>query len=330
MIRSRILSALALASFSLGALAVTGCGDSTEPGEGDPNANTGTGGSGGDGAGGAGGDGAGGGNAGSAGEPAEVTGPDKYIPEPSGACPEFKEGTLEFEVDGKSRRAEVWMSDEAKSQDGPLIFFWHGMGSTPQDAMIFSQQLSAIKAQGGILVGPYAGTSPAPAMGMPWYLTTGSGEHLDMRLADEIVACANEKVGIDTKRIHSTGFSAGALNSVQFSMLRSGYVASMASWSGGLMGNPEVQDSGNKYAAFLFHGGVNDTQIINFKNVTEAYEKELTGAGHFSIVCDHGGGHSYPQGTAANVWQFLQDHPYGTAPSPYAEKLPAAFPSYCD
>ncbi len=323
MIRARILSAFAVTTFALGVTATTGCGDSTDSTEG---ADTNAGAGGGDGGGGDGGDGGDGGG----GEPAEATGPDKYIPEPSAACPEFSEGSVEFDVDGTTRKAEIWMSDEAKSKDGPLIIFWHGMGASPRDAMIFSPVLDDIKAQGGILVAPYSGTSPAPPAGFPWYLTTGAGELLDMDLADEIVACANENVGIDTNRIHTTGFSAGALNAVQFSMRRSGYVASMASWSGGQMGSPDVQDPDNKYAAFLFHGGEEDVQVINFKNVTEKYEETLTAAGHFSLLCDHGGRHSFPRGTETNVWQFFQDHPYGTAPSPYADKMPAGFPDYCE
>jgi predicted esterase len=327
MIRSRILSAFALASLAASALSLAGCGD--EDAAADPNVSDGDAGTGGDSGGGASG-GAGDSAGGSGGEPAEPTGADRFIPEPSGACPEFTDGTVEFDVDGTTRKVEIAMSDAAKEMDGPVIFFWHGMGSSPADAQIFNPVLSDIKAQGGLLVSPYSGTSPAPPMGFPWYLTSGGGDLFDMDLADEIVACAKEKVGIDSSRIHTTGFSAGALNSVQFAMRRSGYVASMASWSGGLMGAPDVQDPENKYAAFLFHGGSSDVQMINFETVTTAYKDNLDAAGHFSMVCNHGGGHSYPQGTAANVWQFFQDHPYGTAPSPYDGKIPAAFPSYCE
>ena len=31
----------------------------------------------------------------------------------------------------------------------------------------------------------------------------------------------------------------------------------------------------------------------------------------------------------ASVWQFFQDHPYGTDPSPYAGGLPAGFFADC-
>jgi len=55
---------------------------------------------------------------------------------------------------------------------------------------------------------------------------------------------------------------------------------------------------------------------------------ELAGAGHFAAICDHGGGHTYP-GEPDSVWQFFQDHPWGTVPSPYEGGLPAGFASSC-
>ncbi len=185
MIRSRLLSAFAVTTFSLGAVALTGCGDSAK----DEPVNTG--------------------DSGSEAEVEDGPSPDDFIPEPFAACPEFNEGTLEFDVDGTMRRAEIWMSDEAHAKEGPLVFFWHGMGATPQDAMVFSQVLDDIKAEGGILVAPYSAPPPTSAgFQFPWYLTSGAGDLYDMDLADEIVACAKQKASIDTKRIHSTGFSA--------------------------------------------------------------------------------------------------------------------------
>ena len=51
--------------------------------------------------------------------------------------------------------------------------------------------------------------------------------------------------------------------------------------------------------------------------------------GSFAFLCDHGGGHSVPRDSQASAWRFLQDHPYGTRPSPYAIGLPSGFLRYC-
>ena len=68
---------------------------------------------------------------------------------------------------------------------------------------------------------------------------------------------------------------------------------------------------------------------INFKDATRRLTDDLDAKGHFYAVCDHGMGHTVPFDSVASAWQFLQDHPFGTNPSPYAEGLPANFPSYC-
>ena len=46
-------------------------------------------------------------------------------------------------------------------------------------------------------------------------------------------------------------------------------------------------------------------------------------------LCDHGMGHTIPSDGGPAVVQFFSDHPYKTRPSPYADGLPASFPSYC-
>lgn len=329
--QTKLLGALAIGgALGAGALALSGCGEEAGTDTAEAGNETGAGDSGGDtGSGdGAGSDGAGGSDPGTdAGtDNTAATGPDAFIPAPSGECPEFAEGTVEFTVDGKSRKAEIWMSDAAKTKSGPVIFFWHGLGSTPNDTRLFGTLMNPVKALGGIFVGPYSD----PSSGMfPWYMTAGSGKDDDMRFADEVLACAKEKLAIDTRQIHSTGFSAGALQAVQFAIRRSGYIASVVSWSGGLIGSMKPQDPDNLYSAMLFHGGETDERQILFKGITETLDADLKAAGHYTLLCDHGGGHTLPNDSIAATWRFMQDHPYGTTPSPYAAKLPETMPSYC-
>jgi predicted esterase len=252
-----------------------------------------------------------------------------FLPKATGPCPELTEGTITVSPDGKPRDVQVWISDAAKTLDGPLLFYWHGTGSSPINEPpygIGKANITAIKDQGGIVVAPFHD----PAAGMwPWYLTTGSGAEDDLRVADEVVACAIEKVGIDIRRIHSMGMSAGGLQTTQMSYRRSGYVASVVTYSGGLLGSPPNQDPSNKFAAMIFHGGASDEVVIGFQPISEAYRDDLRDADHFAFICDHGMGHSIPTDAVGSVAQFFQDHPFGTEPSPYASALPAGFPSYC-
>ncbi len=252
------------------------------------------------------------------------------LPTPTGVCPTMVDGDVEFAPAGIApRTVRLWISDAAQDQAGPLVLYWHGTGSQPLEATygLGNAYVEQVVAQGGIVAAP----THDPAAGQfPWFLVLGSQED-DLILADEIVACAIEQTAVDVSRIHTIGMSAGGLQSAQMSWRRSGYIASAVTYSGGFVGSaPADQDPSNPLAAMIFHGGESDVVIISFQQASENYLAALTQAGRFGFVCDHGMGHSIPQGDAqASVWTFFRDHPWGTKPSPYASGLPDGFPEYC-
>ena len=181
--------------------------------------------------------------------------------------------------------------------------------------------------QGGAVVAPYRD----PAAGtFPWHLVTGSKED-DLILADEVLGCLHEAVGIDPTRIHSIGMSAGGIQTTQMSFRRSNYIASVVTYSGGLIltDDPPTPNPDNKFAAMIFHGGPEDIVYISFEDASDAYLAALQDRDHFAFICDHGNGHTIPADARPSVWDFFQAHPWGTAPSPYAEALPSDYPSYC-
>jgi len=257
------------------------------------------------------------------------------LPQSTGTCPDFTEGVITVSPAGnsQSRNVKIWVSDAANTLDGPIVFYWHGTGGSPDEALtgLGTDTIDAIKAAGGIVAAPYHD----PAAGTyPWFLTIYPLETRedDLRVADEILACALEEIGIDTGRIHSIGMSAGGLQTSQFSFRRSNYIASVVTYSGGIWAcnfPPPNQDPSNKFAAMIFHGGVSDIVVISFKAASECYKNLLTANGSFAFICDHSQGHTMPSGVQNNVWQFFQDNRYGFDPSTYETGLPADFPSYC-
>ncbi|MFV8749646.1 hypothetical protein ACNOYE_03730 [Nannocystaceae bacterium ST9] len=252
------------------------------------------------------------------------------LPTPTGTCPSFASGNLDFApADIGTRTVKLWMADEP-SPGGPLILYWHAYTSAPDEVVISLSPavIAEITAAGGVIAAPY----PAGDVGQfPWFVVNGSNRQDDMLLADEIVACAIQEVGIDPNRIHTSGMSAGGLQTVAFSMARSRYLASVASFSGGVFSPLAFEDPSNHFAAMIFHGGDQDIfgGTVNFKELSINWFEELIDNGNFAFMCDHGGGHTIPQGVGDDVWRFFQDHPFGTDPEPYGEGLPAEFPSYC-
>jgi predicted esterase len=211
----------------------------------------------------------------------------------------------------------------ATTQDGPIVLYWYGTGGNPEQAVqgLGVAGIQRITAAGGVVAAPVHVTTGGGVL--PWL----SGGPEDLALAEEIIGCAAQKVGIDRMRIHTLGFSAGALFSGRLSVERSALFASVATYSGG--GGGTLQDPNNKYAAMLVHGGPGDQVIINFQTASQDFHALLTGAGHFAFICNHGGGHRIPGDAVPNVVQFFFDHPYGTVPSPYAGGFPPGFPAYC-
>jgi predicted esterase len=270
------------------------------------------------------------------------------MPETSEQCPGFAEGSgctmdevsliCTFSPAGLvPRPVRIWISDVARQQHGPLIIWWHGLGlsadSTPTSPYSIGPDVVAdIVANGGIVAAPERSEKrqTVSITELPWLLALGTGEDDDLRVMDEIVACAQQQVGIDVRRIHSAGMSAGALQTGQAGPRRSGYLASTAVFSGGQFGAPPIQDPNNLYAVALFHGGPDDIVAINFMDLQLTYQTRLQEQGHFNMVCNHGEGHTLPSAAARAGWDFLQDHPYGVAPEPYADGLPPTMPDYCE
>jgi hypothetical protein len=249
-----------------------------------------------------------------------------FIPRPRGVCPEFAAGMITVRPGNLARQARLWISDAARTLDGPLVFYWYGTNGEPAQAeqALGRASIDAITALGGLVVAPVHD----PAAGIwPWFLVAGTQDQ-DLQVADELLACALEKVGVDRRRIHSVGFSAGAIQTVQLSYRRSGYVASVVTYSGAKAPGIPDQDPSNKLAAMIFHGGAGDRVVISFQQGSETYKADLAAAGRFSLICNHGMGHRIPP-AADSAWRFLQDHPLGATPSPYVATLPPGLPAYC-
>lgn len=260
--------------------------------------------------------------------------PQEFLVPATGPCPGFTDGYVTFAPDGVERRVLLYMSDAAETRDGPLVLSWHSTLPNPEDATSWLGRsvIEEIKAQGGIVAAPATGY---PGARRPWDSVPmgGDGDN-DQRLMDEIVACAIEKVGIDVRRIHATGMSAGGLKTAQVSLRRSGYLASVVVYSGGFVEGdmPPDQDPSNHFAAMILYGGATDISPVDGINYTDAsrrYLEALQRGGRFAFLCDHGGGHSVPRDSQASAWRFMQDHPYGVDPEPYAASLPDSFLRYC-
>jgi predicted esterase len=248
------------------------------------------------------------------------------LPMVNGACPDFRDGSTATVA---GIRVKFWSG--AAGKKGPLIFYWHGTGGSSDEAVGgltgngLGPVLNDIKAQGGIVASPDNSTGTGNSVDTVVWTTD------DFKAADQIVACAIQAGRIDPGRIHALGFSAGGLMAGTMYYVRSNYMASVVTYSGGTSpwpGNSMAQDPSNKLPILLFHGGDGDWVILAFKDQSIQLATDAKAKGRFAVVCDHGGGHGIPSQGPSAAWTFFKAHPYNTVPEPWTT-LPSGIPSYC-
>jgi poly(3-hydroxybutyrate) depolymerase len=250
------------------------------------------------------------------------------LPAATGTCPTIAPGDVTFAPAGMPARKVKLAFDPGSTTKGPLVLYWHATGSAPAEAAYaLGATANAIVGAGGVIATPYSD----PAAGtFEWFVVNGSPKLDDFVLADEIVACLASR--IDAAHVHAMGMSAGALQTTALSFARASYVASVATYSGGMPDGfaPTNANPANKFAALIFMGGASDNVFgVDFKAASERYRATLAADGHFTALCDHGAGHEIPLDAAPSVAAFFAANGYGAWPSPYEGGLPSSFPTYC-
>jgi hypothetical protein len=247
------------------------------------------------------------------------------IPPIDGECPTFTTGTKT--VNGLGGISFQVGTKVEGTPTGPLVFYWHGTGSSSFEGNSFPG-IDDILAAGGVFVAFSRSTGTGGDCS-----GTGTFSQDDFKIADQIVACVVRDHNIDPRRIYATGCSAGGLFSGCMAIERSSYLAATVPNSGGVtIGYGAIQDPTRVPAVMTMHGGPADFVIVTFSETSHAYDSFMLKHGSPMVInCDHGGGHCGAPGSLyADGWKFMQDHPFGTNPSPYEGGLPDGFSSSCE
>jgi hypothetical protein len=271
-----------------------------------------------------------GGGASGTGGPVVMGSGDPKIPEVTGDCPQFAEGTQN--MDFMDFHGAIWEIGPKSNGTGTLVFYWHGTGSTSGEYASSTFQgaaLQELKSMGGILVSPQSGSGTGGDCS-----GTGTFAMDDFNTADQIAACAVRDWGIDPHRIWATGCSAGGLQSGCMMMMRSSYMAGAVPNSGGEVFPIGAEDPSHVGSILTIHGEAgSDVVIVDFSDTSKTMDDAVKAAGGFAVDCNHHGGHCglplLPPEASAAGWEFIKSHPFGVNPEPYASGLPSSFPEYC-
>ena len=236
-------------------------------------------------------------------------------------CPELKAGEVEL----AGTKVRLWIGDQQKP-GGSLVVYWYATGSSPLELTTGAgPNLAALLADNAVV----ATLTTTTGEGVD--TSTGTWYTGDLAVVDELVACAVDQLGIDVRRIYTSGCSSGAVQAGVMAYLRSSYVAAASLNSGGLVTQFALEDSSHVPAVITAHGPQGlDVIIIDFADASVALDRDVVKRGGFAVDCAHEGGHcgATPELKAVQ-WQFLQAHTFGIDPEPYADGLPQEFPAAC-
>jgi dienelactone hydrolase len=246
---------------------------------------------------------------------------DPVIPAIAGECPVFESSTITFMG---LAGIQIVAGNKPAGPTAPMLFYWHGTGGRSSEFQTHALPVAeALEQQGGVLVSFQNTTGGDLYSGLSVF-----GES-DLNVVDQLVACAVRDANVDPRRVYTTGCSAGGLFATAMAALRSTYVAAAAPNSGGYVVQPPFE---NEYTPALMtvHGAPgNDVVIVDFSDTSAAADAYFKSHGGFVVNCNTGGAHCGGSILAGDAWTFLEAHPYGVSPEPWAGGLPAGFSNLC-
>lgn len=272
-----------------------------------------------------------------------------------GACPTLTAGAQTFASGGMER--DIVVTIPANPEGAGLVFMWHGFGDTAANfsAALGGPSLSAN--QNLVTITPAAVVDAleteklapfkqfASAVGpIPPTWSIIEGPELDLRLFDDLMACADEQFGLDRKRVYTVGFSQGALWSTVLVLERSEYLAAAVLWSGGLGWSGGLIElvrfayaaPARKIPVLASSGGATDIwpnaqlKLVDFAAGTIELVDALRADGHAAVFCDHNLGHTVPFDGGQWSMEFMLSHTWtADGASDYYGHDGSGFPNYC-
>ncbi len=240
-------------------------------------------------------------------------------------CPELIDGLNEGFVSCEvGRTFEIHLPrDHDPEESWPVLYVYHGLGGSHEGMAQYTGLLELIDELGVILVVPSSTRLP-----VEWEQFT-LRDNLDLAWFDDTLNCMQDQLGVDPNRVYISGMSAGGLYASYLGLIRSTVIAASAPMSGGLIINYPPTE---RAAPMMFSwGGPDDFAVEqNFDVFARNFIEDLKTGGHFTIACDHGGGHIWDRAINRAMWRFFTDHPLDVEGNPYADGLPDGFPDYCE
>jgi hypothetical protein len=279
---------------------------------------------------------------------------------PAAGCPTLVPGANTITSGGGTRSFLLVLPANLQADEQlPVLFMWHWLKGSADDFLMRGDVQAAADEQRfiGVLPVSIGATVLLLNLDTDWpFDITQSQARMDQEFLffDDMLACVEQQLHINTSCVSTVGVSAGALFTDQLIQARSNMLASFMSLSGGV--NDTIIKPWNSAAhalpGIVLWGGDGPPAMdgskdilgclglgMDFSVASHDLEQGLTANHDFMIECRHNCGHvepplDPPPGLTkyAAIWKFALDHPFYLAAgdSPYLQTgLPDGFPAWC-
>ncbi|MBC8073758.1 MAG: hypothetical protein IAG13_35890 [Deltaproteobacteria bacterium] len=255
-----------------------------------------------------------------------------------GVCPMLQAGyNTGFIAGGLAREfALILPSDVDDTGTYPLMFAWYHISGNAMDFVDeVGAQALADTARAIIVIPQDTGMFEAKWPTTP--LDIGSSG-VDLAMFDDLYACISQQFAVNQQCVATIGVSAGGLWTSYLGSVRGQYFASDITISGGhpseIVGPWWPWNSPRRFAGLVMWGGPTDKLGIDFHAASLNLVGDYTGSGHFTLRCEHTGGHGLPPpgdgDPLLTALHFVRNHPYWLdGESPLDMGLPSFYPSFC-
>lgn len=246
----------------------------------------------------------------------------------NGSCPSFATTGAEvtFTSADVERKVRAYLPG-GDTTGAPLLFVWHPLGVSASQIAQWNDLQTLATDTGAVILVPSSQDSNM----FDWEFVNESTT--DIVLYDDLRTCAADQLGIDVRRVYTTGMSAGGLWSTYLTMHRADTLAASLIMSGGTDPVVTYESPDADIPVLMFYGGDNDTWSgggfsLDFQQATLAFADDIKEDVETVILCNHEGGHTLPPSNMGTVQGFLLKHAYGER-SPFADGDLTGLPSSC-
>jgi len=258
------------------------------------------------------------------GDGGEVTECERLTPE---QCPDLVAGENTMTSCGIERRVRIRLpsSHDASRADYRAVVMFHGLTGDQVDDIEEDAALNRLTdPYDFVLLEPYS-----LRLAVEWD-QGAPGDNADVAFFDDLLTCAEAKLGAHSDRLYAAGDSGGGMFTTFLTSQFSQRIAAAAINSGGLL-FPFPENAGPPIPVIYGWGGICDTaRGQSFNTFAETLLPAFHANGNFLVSCNHQSGHEWKPLFSPWMLDFLFAHTKGEATSPLAGGLPETMPEYCE